>query len=274
MKKSLRTLLLIMTLVVTMLGSSLTVFADTETGTTDSNTKIKNYLTANAPNGSDRSTWGNARIGSYFKKSTDVPTGTSGYNSHLVGTITWMWKTEDNDSIVAAIDRLEADQEAVDNLTNITDGLNIQADTGTAVTMLQGVTPYISGLLGFMVILISIGMTIFSALDIVYIVFPPFRGKCEEAKQSGSGVLAKQDKNTGETKLRFVSDEAQYAVIAAETTQTGKNALTIYFGKRLVSYIVLAIVLFIILTGNITVFTDIAIKAVSGVLEIIQQVSL
>ena len=99
---------------------------------------------------------------------------------------------------------------------------------------------------------------------------------CEEAKQSaaaggGRGNAMASNKG-GETKLRFVSDDAVYAVFSTETSQTGRNPFIVYFGKRVISYIVLAILLFILLTDNITIFTDIAIKAVSGVLEIIQNI--
>ena len=153
-------------------------------------------------------------------------------------------------------------------MSDITVGLNIKADTQTASTALSGFVPILSTVLGLMVVLISIGMTVFSAFDLCYIAFPVFRNKCEDMKQSGNRMGTKQGSN-GETKLRFVSDDAQYAVIAADTTQSGKNPFVIYFSKRLLSYIILAILLFILLTGNITIFTNLALKGVSGILELI-----
>lgn len=158
-----------------------------------------------------------------------------------------------------------------DTLTGMKDGLNISADTDTAITAMSGFVPVISTILGLLVILITVGMTIFSAFDLAFIAFPVFRNKCEDAKQTGHGIMAgRTNKQTGETKLRFVSDDAQYAVVAADTTQSGKNPFVIYFGKRLLSYIVLAILLFILLSGNITIFTDLALKLVQGILDLIQ----
>ena len=159
----------------------------------------------------------------------------------------------------------------VDKVKEATGDFNLKPDTETASTALEGFKPILSTFLGIVVVLITIGMTIFSAFDIAYIAFPVFRNKCEEAKQTGSGMMAskKQGKN-GETKLRFVSDEAQYAVEAADTIESGKNPFSIYFGKRVISYVLLSIILFILLTGNINLITNIAVRIVSGILELLQ----
>lgn len=165
----------------------------------------------------------------------------------------------------------EKGSENVDKVKEATDDFNLEPDTETASKALDGFKPILSTFLGVLVVLITIGMTIFSAFDIAYIAFPVFRNKCEDAKQTGSGIMAskKQGKN-GETKLRFVSDEAQYAVEAADTIESGKNPFSIYFGKRIVSYVLLSIILFILLTGNINLITNIAVRIVSGILELLQ----
>lgn len=159
----------------------------------------------------------------------------------------------------------------VNKVKEATGDFNLTPDTETASTALEGFKPILSTFLGVVVVLITIGMTLFSAFDIAYIAFPVFRNKCEEAKQTGSGMMAskKQGKN-GETKLRFVSDEAQYAVEAADTIESGKNPFSIYFGKRIISYVLLSIILFILLTGNINLITNIAVRIVSGILELLQ----
>lgn len=268
-KKNIHIKALLMTfiMIVVMFGSTLTVFAASDSEV------IQQYLQENAPNGTDRTSWTSASVANNF--STDA--GHWGQNVNVgsctVGTVTYYWQTDNEATIASTINRKTSNTQAVNNLNNITEGLNVTADTGTAVTMLSGFTPIISTVLGLMVILISIGMTIFSAFDLCYIAFPVFRNKCEDAKQTGTGMMASHKKtSSGETKLRFVSDDAQYSVIAADTTQSGKNPFIIYFGKRMISYIVVAILLFILLTGNITIFTDIALKIVSGILEIISGV--
>jgi hypothetical protein len=196
------------------------------------------------------------------------------YNHYQSNSGTYYYVKKGNESTLggAIKDYNSANAQSVGNdLKDITGGLKIDADTTTATNALSGFVPIISTILGLMVILISIGMTIFSVFDLCYIAFPVFRNKCEEAKQSGSGMMVSNKKGAdGETKLRLVSDDAQYAVTAADTVQSGKNPFVIYFGKRLLSYIILAILLFILLTGNVTVFTDIALKVVSGILDLIQ----
>ena len=139
----------------------------------------------------------------------------------------------------------------------------LKPDTDSVLTSIDGFIPAINFVLGLLVWVMTIGMTVFSATDICYILFPMFRGKCDEAKQEGNKAFSIFDK--------IVSDEARHSLRAAETVETGKNPLTIYFGKRVVSYIILAVVIVVLLTGNITIITDIAVKAVKGILEIIQK---
>lgn len=152
--------------------------------------------------------------------------------------------------------------------TIIGSGFEVSADVQTGAKILSGFSGLVSMILGLMVVLISLGMTVFSACDLAYIAFPVFRNKCEDMKQSGNKIGTKTGSN-GETKLRFVTDEAQYAVNAAETTESGKNPFVIYFSKRILSYIILAILLFILLSGRITVFTDLGVKLADGIVNLI-----
>ena len=165
-------------------------------------------------------------------------------------------------NIVSAINN----KQTVDDVSNITDGLNIDADTQGAAALMSGFAPIISLVLGILVTMITIGMTIFSAFDIAYIAFPVFRNKCEDSKMNG-GAMAKKTSN-GDSKLRFVTDDAQYAVQQG-SVESGKSPWAIYFGKRVMSYILLAIILFILLTGNISLITNIALKIVSGIMDVL-----
>jgi len=156
--------------------------------------------------------------------------------------------------------------------SEITSEFKVNADVKTGSKILSGFSGLVSAVLGILVVLISLGMTVFSACDLAYIAFPVFRNKCEDMKQSGSKLGTKTGAD-GETKLRFITDEAVYAVQAAETTESGKNPFTIYFSKRIISYILLAILLFILLTGRITVFTDLGVKLADGIVRIISDQS-
>ena len=214
-------------------------------GVTGSKAWMKNWLVSD-PSKSD--------------SSTPLFTTSSGEQVYLA-----KGKTEED--LAEEINRTITGDKTVDNVSNITDGLNISADTAGAAAMLNGFAPIISLILGLMATLVTIGMTISSAIDIAYIAFPVFRNKCEDAKAQGTGAMVKKGSN-GETSLRFVTDDAQYA-ISQGTIESGKSPWTIYFGRRVFSYIVLAIILFILLTGNISLITDIALKVVSGIMDVL-----
>ena len=263
MKKSIKKLLITLMLTLGMFGSTLTTFAI--------NDATSNYLKEKLPQTEDEA-WSDHGLKSYVTTTPNDNTIVATFDSGLTYYLTDAASESDLDAYVA--NRL-SNSKATEKVSDIADNLDIGADTETASMLLRGFIPVISLVLGFMVILITTGMTIFSAFDLIYIAFPPFRNSCEEAKQTASanGKGNAMAKNSGgQTKLRFVSDDAVFAVTSTETAQTGKNPFIVYFGSRLISYIVLAILLFILLTGNITIFTDIAIKAVSGVLELIQSI--
>jgi len=162
---------------------------------------------------------------------------------------------------------------ANDVMRGLETGLQITPDTQHATKSLQGFIPVISFILGAVVLLISVGMTIFSAFDICYIAFPTFRQKCEDSKASGGAMASSKKDSNGEAKMRFITDEAIHAVQESETIKTGKNPFVIYFKKRILAYLLLAITVFILLTGNVTVLTNLAVKLVSGILDIIQELT-
>lgn len=174
-------------------------------------------------------------------------------------------KTEEG--LIEAVQKSVNNAATVDDVSNITDGLHIGADTAGATAMLAGFTPLISLLIGIIVVLVTMGMTLFTAFDIAYIAFPVFRNKCEEQKMNGTGYNVKKDSN-GNVSLRFVTDDAQYAV-SEGTIENGKSPWGIYFRKRIMSYVLLAIVLFILLTGNISLITNIALNIVSGIMNVL-----
>lgn len=159
-----------------------------------------------------------------------------------------------------------------DNITSatseITNGMGIEANTQDAMYTLQGFVPVLNIILGGTVVIITLLLAMYSAFDICYIVFPVFRAKCDDSKVSGQGPMVKRTANGG-TKLRFVSDEAQYCVEKC-SIESGQNPIVVYLGKRIVVYIAVSIVMFILLTGNINIFTDIALKVVKFIMDVIQ----
>ena len=121
-------------------------------------------------------------------------------------------------------------------------------------------------MLGFIVVLISVGITLITALDIWFITHPLLR-----AEISGIKWLQSRKNKDGDNKLRIISDDAQYAVNVADTIRTGENPLVLYFKSRIFTYMVLAVLLFILITGKITLIAQWALKLVSGILGILGQ---
>ncbi len=253
MKKTLTKFIVLIAAMAMALSTSIVAFA--------ADSELQNYITENGfPAGTS----------SMFKEDS---TGMTNPTSYTYGDKTYYISAENEAIAVRKVQTKAKNDAAITTLSDVTTGMNIGADVQTASGMLSGFYPIMSVVIGLIVILISIGMTIFSAFDLCYIAFPVFRNHCEDAKQSGSGLMAKTNKSTGETKLRFVSDDAQYAVNAADTTQSGRNPFVIYFGKRIISYVVLAVLLFILMTGRITIFTDLALKVMSGITNLIDSMT-
>lgn len=143
---------------------------------------------------------------------------------------------------------------------------NVKADTETAGIALSGLESVVSVVVGILCYAITLGMTLFTALDLCYITMPVFRNKCEDMKQSGNGAMVKTNKETGETQLRWITDEAVYSVQAC-AVETGKSPLTMYLKKRVIAFVMLAIVLFILFTGNIQLIVNIAINFIAGLMD-------
>lgn len=172
-------------------------------------------------------------------------------------------------NVAGTINQINKSSNMTSNLnTDVIGGFAVPANTSAANKLLVGFVGPISTILGLLVVFVTIGMTIFTALDLSYIAFPVFREKCDDKKATG-GMGTKTGKD-GNTKLTFITDDAQHAVIAADTVQSGKSPFIIYLKTRALSYILLSIVIFILLTGNISIFATLALKLVQGVLDFLQ----
>lgn len=179
-------------------------------------------------------------------------------------TVTYYYRTDNETAIMNKAKSLKGQQQIED----LDEYYSLEADTKTASDLVSGLKGPISTFLGILVTFITVGMTVFTAFDLCYIAFPVFRGKMDDAKANGTKGITRTN-NKGETKLNIVTEDAQFAVISAETAQTGQSAYLIYFKKRIVSFIILAVLIFILLTGNINILTNIGVKLASGVLEAI-----
>lgn len=144
-----------------------------------------------------------------------------------------------------------------------TDDQTIQADTSKGLYIVEGFVSAVSTVLGVIVVLISVGVTVSTAIDIVYMVNPI-------AQQNLDKLGSKKDKD-GDNRIVLVTDDAVFAVEQALSASDYVNPLIIYFKSRILTYMILAILLFILITGKITAISQLALKLVSGIINILAQ---
>lgn len=159
----------------------------------------------------------------------------------------------------------DADTKALGKISaHATQGLlnqaNVNPDTGAAMGLLSGIMPALNVVLGLMVVVISIGMSVFSALDIIYLAFPAFRLMVDNSiEQGGKGTRTTKD---GTVTSRWVTQDAILAAQDAENTNGSPWGP--YFKRRVLAYVFLAAILFILLTGNIFSITTLVTNALQG----------
>lgn len=236
--------------------------------------KVKEIVNKYGPYGTENVNSSNfaGSLGSYFNQDG------IGENSITIKEETYTYTDGNYDNIIAegkALDAkaklIEKDAENIKDFKDATGNLQIKADVGTASGALIGFSGVINTFLGLIVVVTSMGILLQTGLDICYIVFPEVQNKCEESRQSG-GAFAGKTTSGGETKMKWVSDEALYSIKTANTLESGKNPLLIYAKKRVAMIIILAVVNFLFLTGRMTILTDIALSLADGILDILQSI--
>ena len=176
-------------------------------------------------------------------------------------------KSKDGDAMKDS----DADAEkAIVGMTGI-GGIGGAVDFTPVNTVLKSVGNWINIFLSAICFLIIAFMAVVTAFDVSYIVFPVFRDACQSQKASGSGPMVGKTSNGG-TKLRIISDEAQHAVDKC-SYDAGMNPLTAYLKKRVVAYIMVAVILYIFMTGNITIISNLALRAVDGIMTVLESFS-
>lgn len=158
--------------------------------------------------------------------------------------------------------------EAQNILDEIAEKNHLSPNYGDAANILAPFVPYFNILLGLITTIVVLAMSILTALDLCYIAIPAMRNFMSDKAAEGNTAVVKKDGNGG-VKLRFISDEAQYAVEQAANNQ-GSSPWGMYFKSRILSYIFLAVAMVILLTGNITIITDLIVKLVSGIMSVLQ----
>lgn len=141
---------------------------------------------------------------------------------------------------------------------------NGKANLTQAAVALDGFTPLLSTLTGILATLAILGTTLFTACDICYLSFPLMHEKMDEAGNNGGG-MSTQSKATGGSKFRFVTDDA--VVAYQQTSQDGRSPWGAYLKRRGLTFICVALIVFLLLSGQITVLITFTLRMVSGIIE-------
>lgn len=138
-----------------------------------------------------------------------------------------------------------------------------KADVGAATTAMSGFMPLISFATGALAVIGIFGMTVFTGCDICYLAIPILHGKMEQAGNSGGKASSTDSK--GNPKFALITEDA---VTAYENSQKdGTSPWGDYLKRRAVAFIFMAITIYILLTGNMTMFITMALNFVSGIIE-------
>lgn len=124
---------------------------------------------------------------------------------------------------------------------------------------IEDVTGYILGLMAFFIV---VGMAIITALDVCYISIPAFRIMVKNSRWDG----------TTSVKFRVISKDAVNAVEYG-SLENGMIPLQIYLKSRIKTYIICAILLYVIIAGSNTIIPFIA-EVVSGIVSVINNLHL
>lgn len=154
-------------------------------------------------------------------------------------------------------------------ITEIGNNFRVSADVAGATKSLEGFLPLIRGLTGILAVITILGLGVFTAFDVVYLAFPVAKGKMDAAAQSGAAqggsMVTGKNHQTGEAKFRLVTDDAQAAY--NEAAQAGKQPWIPYIKRRWVTYVLCAVIIYILLSGNMAIFINWALSAISGLLD-------
>lgn len=148
-------------------------------------------------------------------------------------------------------------------IDDISQNIGLGADMNGANAIIgdaaRGVINTVMGILAWIAM---VGIGIFTALDICYMIIPTLHATLEELAMN-KGTTTKD----GHPKPRFISQDAVNAY--KEGIENGKNILILYLKKRVVAYIAAAIVIYMLMSGRITIVIEAVLRLLSGGLDTI-----
>lgn len=138
-------------------------------------------------------------------------------------------------------------------------GTGITANTETAYKLMSGFMPIIQIILGIIVWVTIVGIVIYTAFEIMYIVFPIIHGAV-----SGEG-----GEKRGKGLDKIVSGDARRAVDIGNKGEG--NPLVYYLKSRIIVYIVLGAMIVILVTGSATKLIGLGGDMASGVTNALEE---
>ena len=148
--------------------------------------------------------------------------------------------------------------QAKDAIEDIKDGLNVKADISAAAGTLAPIIEIVNTVIGILATAILILVGLFTAIDILYLEVPALHESMD-----GKAMEKGQSNKSGGVKPKIVSEDASNAY--KEATEQGKNVLITYLKKRVVAYVAVAIVLYMLLSGNLSLIVEVVLKMLNGV---------
>lgn len=119
---------------------------------------------------------------------------------------------------------------------------------------------------GIIVIVISFGMFLITALDLAYITLPTFRSIAREKRWDGSRGTSEDS-----GKYRIISSDARLAVEQAAISNTGQSAIKLYLRRRVKAFVIVAIMIYVSIAGS-NILMPTMIYVVRGVLDAFHKV--
>lgn len=154
-------------------------------------------------------------------------------------------------------------QSASEKLHTGLSNFDIEADLDKATIALSGFKDIISLLMGIGATVAILGLGLFTACDVCYLSIPVLHSKMDSAG-SGGGKMASQSKEGG-TKFALITDDAVFAYNKANEEQ--KQPWGLYLKRRSITFFMMAIVIYILMTGQITILVDLALNLTSGIID-------
>lgn len=149
-------------------------------------------------------------------------------------------------------------QQAVDAIQDIKDLTHVKADLSDAAGTLAPIIEIVNTVIGVLATAILILVGLFTAIDILYLEVPAFHNSMDQ-----KGMEKGQTNKSGGVKHKLISEDASQAF--QEASESGKNPMIVYLKKRIVAYVAVAIVLYMLLSGNLSLIVEVVLKMLNGV---------